>query len=155
MDQYGGVKIHYSVIVFGDEPQTMLDFSNKLTISDLKSQVRTLPIGSGGPSISKALKRAKELFEGRSVRDNANRIVVVIIDKKSVGDPNDVKKLDAAKQLEENNVLVIPVAVGNQANKNELEKITPYKDNVINRPRLPDPKDLAKDIMDRAIDGKA
>lgn len=153
MDQYGAVKIHYSVIVFGNEPTTMINFSDDFSVSDLKSQVRTFPRSSGGPSITKALERAKQLFEDRGVRADAHRILVVIIDKQSVGDPRDINKLNGAKELEKKKVLIIPVAVGTETDKNELEKLTPYKDNVIIRPRLPDPRDLAKDVINKAIQG--
>ena len=153
MDQYGAVKIHYSVIVFGNEPAIMIDFSDDFSISDLKSQVRTFPRRSGEPSITKALEKAKQLFEDRAVRADAHRILVVIIDNDSVGDPRDINKLAGAKELEKKNVLIIPVAVGTDVDTNELEKLTPYKDNVINRPRLPDPRDLATDIINKAIEG--
>jgi uncharacterized protein YegL len=153
MDQYGSVKLHYSVIVFGEEAKTMINFSDDFSISDLKSQVRTFPRSSGGPSITNALEKAKKLFEDHAVRPDAHRILVVIVDNQSVGDPKDINKLNGAKELEKMKVLIIPVAVGAEANKNELEKLTPYKNNVVTRTRLPDPRQLAVDIINKVIKG--
>lgn len=74
------------------------------------------------------------------------------MDRRSTSDINDVKK--SALDLEIAGIKVIPVAIGDQADKNELVITIPYKDNLID-PDDNDPANRTADkIIMKAIEGK-
>lgn len=71
----------------------------------------------------------------------------MIITDKASGHSNAAIKRQA-KPLEDKKVLVIPVAVGNEASVPELEQTTPNNKNIIQKPRDLDPGKTGRDIMD-------
>ena len=79
---------------------------------------------------------------------------MVLVDKKSVGDTDDTKKLQAAKELYGEDVVIIPVAIGDKADPTELSKITDRKDAVIKESTNITPEELAKKIMEMRFSGK-
>ena len=79
---------------------------------------------------------------------------MVLVDKKSVGDTDDTKKLQAAKELYGEDVVIIPVAIGDEADPTELSKITDRKDAVIKESTNITPEELAKKIMGMSFSGK-
>ena len=79
---------------------------------------------------------------------------MVLVDKKSVGDTDDTKKLQAAKELYGEDVVIIPVAIGDEADPTELSKITDRKDAVIKESTNITPEELAKKIMEMSFSGK-
>lgn len=79
---------------------------------------------------------------------------MVLVDNKSVGDTDDTKKLQAAKELYEEDVVIIPVAIGDEADPTELSKITDRKDAVIKESTNITPEELAKKIMGMSFSGK-
>lgn len=78
--------------------------------------------------------------------------MVVIVDKKSGSSEDDVRR--EAKTLESDKINVIPVAIGNQADRNELEQTTADRNNLITAPTNEDPDVLADKIMGNAVSGK-
>ena len=88
------------------------------------------------------------------VRPGVKRILVVLVDKKSVGDTDDTKKLQAAKELYGEDVVIIPVAIGDEADPTELSKLTDRKDAVIKESTNITPEELAKKIMGMSFSGK-
>lgn len=78
----------------------------------------------------------------------------MLVDDKSIGDADDVKKLQAAKELYGEDVIIVPVAIGDEADPSELEKITAHKDNVIEESKDISPEELAKKIMEKSFVGK-
>ena len=81
-------------------------------------------------------------------------MLVVFVDNKSAGDENDLKKVEAAKELYATDVNIIPVAIGNKADSLELVKVTIYKENLIEETKEASPKELAKTIMEKTFSGK-
>lgn len=49
---------------------------------------------------------------------------------------------------------VIPVAIGSDANSNELEKVTTNRKNLVTSPKDEDPKSLGRKIMSAVIKGE-
>ena len=88
------------------------------------------------------------------VRPGVKRILVVLVDKKSVGDTDDTKKLQAAKELYGEDVVIIPVAIGDEADPTELSKLTDRKDAVIKESTNITPEELAKKIMGMSFSSK-
>lgn len=88
------------------------------------------------------------------VRRGVTRILVVLVDNKSSGDADDTKKLQAAKELYGKDVVIIPVAIGDEADPSELSRITDRKDAVIKESTDITPEELAKKIMRMTFSGK-
>lgn len=149
IDQYGIVRTRYAVIVFGKTPTIKVrftdDFASKGT---LKNFVQIIPRTRGDPALAKTLEEAKLLFKQES-RPNAKKILVVITDKKSDDSSEAIK--NAAKMLEQKKVSVIAVPFGSDADPRQLETTTPDKRNVISANITADPKNLAKQVMDKAV----
>ena len=78
----------------------------------------------------------------------------MLVDDESVGDADDMKKLQAAKELYGEDVIIIPVAIGDEPDPSELEKITAHKDNLIEESKEISPEELAKKIMEKSFGGK-
>ena len=76
---------------------------------------------------------------------------MVIMDKDSTSSLEDIKK--KALDLEIASIRVIPVAMGNEANENELRKTTPQKQNLI-KPDEDEPANrTAEKVVTKAIKG--
>ena len=80
------------------------------------------------------------------------QVLVVIVDRKSSNSPADIKTI--ADPLEKNGIRVIPVAVGSDADPEELEKTTTSKKNVIKVPKNEKPNRLGQKIMDKILTRK-
>ena len=104
-----------------------------------------------GPDLEKALKESLKMFEGAGARPSARKVLVMIMDKKS-GVPTSLID-DAANGLYDNNVKVIPVAVGKEADVKELEKSTNDKNNLIEAPKDFVPDKLGDTIMRKVLKG--
>ena len=146
IQHYGITRIHYSVIVFGSSPTTHFDFSRTFpNKDDLIRVVSRLPKKSGDPDLAKALESVKRVYELRQVRPNAKKVVVVILDSKTVNTPEELN--EEAVVLVDNGVLAICVGVGSSIDLKELQLITEEKRNVIEVGITKNPNELAKEIM--------
>lgn len=81
-------------------------------------------------------------------------MLVVLIDNKSAGDEDDLQKIAASKELYAAGVTIIPVAIDGEADSSELEKITVYKENLIEESKDVSPGELADKIIEKALGGK-
>ena len=112
-----------------------------------------IPKNTARAALNKVLTEAKRLFDNAAQsRPDARNVLVVIIDKKSGSTQEDLKR--AAKDLELSDVSVIGVALGDEANKEELDILSPGKDDVIQANDTDGPKKIADDIMEKALRGK-
>lgn len=76
---------------------------------------------------------------------------MVIMDKKSTSDEEDVKSL--AKPLWEDTVEVIPIAFGRESDEDELKSITPHDKNLIPADTSNKTSKIAETIMDKIRKG--
>ena len=144
IEQYGITRIHYSVIVFGSSPTTHFDFSRTFpNKEDLIRVVRRLPKNSGNPDLAKALESAMKVYELKEVRPNAKKVLVVILDNKTVNKVDELK--NKAAVLVDKGILAIGVGVGGSIK--ELQIITEEKRNIIEAGITKNPDELAKEIM--------
>lgn len=144
--QYGITRIHYSVIIFGTNSTTYIDFSDTLPNKDyLIRLVSRLEKSSGKPDLAKAMEDVKKVYELQQVRPNAKRVLVVILDNKSVNTVNQLNKI--VPVLVDKGVLVISVAVGRSVDKKESEIITEENRNIIVVGVNEKPNELVKKIM--------
>lgn len=146
IQQYGIIRIHYSVIVFGSVSTTHFDFSRTFPNKDaLIRVVSRLPKKSGDPDLAKALESVTKVYELRQVRPNAKKVLVVILDSKTVNTANELNKI--VPVLVDKSVLVIGVGVGRSVNSKELQIITEENRNIIEVGITENPDELAKEIM--------
>lgn len=146
--------IHYSVISFGAQTQKVVDFQDTFPDDDaLISQLERLPAVAGTPDLDSALAEARRVFQGPGARVGAKRILVVMVDNRSGSTEEDILRL--AKILEDEDVKVIPVAIGSSVERGELEKTTPYKDNIVDASEKETPENLGKKIMNKAGESKS
>ena len=147
-------KIHYCLIPFGTETSGTKVFSEQFDDADkLIQHVLTTPRPDGSPDFAKALDKAKKIFDAAPVRPKAKKFLVVVVDNKSVNDPEMLKK--AAKPLEEGEIKVIAVNIGSNADPRELAKILPNKGNLITADDKTHPDRLRGEIMETVLKGEA
>ena len=105
----------------------------------------------GEPNLQAALEEAKRAFDQAPSRPNAEKVLVVIMDKKSSNEHKDVAK--ALKPLKKDKVKVVPVAIGPDADVDELRNITSAKDYLVEVAKKEDPKKVAEKIMEKVSTG--
>lgn len=98
IDLYGVGRVHYGFIVFGSSVAIKIPFTDQITEqTKLKKSVNdALSSTVSSPNLERALQGAERLFQG-STRGQANKILVVIIDKLSSSEPMIVKVNDILK----------------------------------------------------------
>lgn len=154
IDTYAMNKLRYGVTVFGSSASSKVTFGDDFpSDEDLKSIISLLSAPKGPPALDEALKKGKELFDNAKERPNARKVLVVITDKKSSSKLSDLK--DSAEQLEEDGIKVIPVAIGDEVDLDELEATTPDENNMVNVSTDVDLTDLKNRIMNKVLKGKS
>ena len=154
VEEYGITnRLRYALIVFGRDATQKLSFSEEITdIDSLKAKIQSSQRPVGDPNLQKALEEAKRLFDSDPSRPDVKKVIVVITDKKSSNRPEDLKK--AVMPLEEEGVIIVPVAVGSSADPTELEGITSNRGYLIVIPqRELDPDVTAETIMEKVLKG--
>lgn len=145
-------RVQYSVIIYGDSATPVISLSrDPQDIPKLIRAVDKLPQSSGLPDLEKLLEEAKKVFEQDSGRPKANKVLVVVTDAKSPSTTDDIKQ--AAKPLEEDGVTVVAVAVGDEANSKQLEKMIPDKQTALNVDKDEDPDEIGEQIMNKVLEG--
>lgn len=148
VDTYGTQKIHYSVLVYGDTATIEINFGQTPpSPQQLKTAVEKLRVETGVPNLAGALEKALKMFEDDDRRPLTRKVLVIMADSKSRSTEDEIIK--AARPLEERDVKVIAVAVGEEADPVELETTTPDKTNVIETGKEEDPKMVGEKIMDK------
>ena len=142
--------VQYGVIAYGSIV-VQLGESSFDSIKDLRAYIQNLPQQSRDPQINKTLQEALKIFQGPNARPGAKQVLVVLTDKRSTSSDETIKK--GARLLDEKKVRVIPVAIGNEADPDELMKITPFRDDLIKAKEDEEPWRLAREIIIKALTG--
>lgn len=151
--RHGAMNIHYTVISYGAQTRTIVNFQDTFPNEDhLIEKLESLSSVTGTPDLDLALEDAKKAFEGPGARSQARKILVFLVDSKSGSTDEDILK--SAMSLEEVGVQVIAVAIGDKVEREELEKTTPYKKNVMEVSNKEDPESLAKNITNKIRESK-
>jgi len=147
--EYGTDKINYGLITFDTEASIEIPFSSKIdSAEDLKSLIDVIPVETGGPAIDKALEAAKTLFGGEGVRYDAQKVLVLMVDKTSSGDDEAARK--TAMELTRSGVIIIAVAVGVEiVDDNGLKNISSTPGNVVTTNTTEKPDKVGKKIIDK------
>ena len=153
IEEYGiSSRLRYGLIVFGSEARKKLNFTDESAdVNSLKAKIMSAQHPAGEPDLQKALEEAKKMFDSAPSRPGVKKVLVVIIDKKSTSSPEDVKEV--LTPLEEEEVKIVPVAVGSSADPTELEQITSNRGYLIETQRELDPDTTAEEIMEKVLKG--
>ncbi len=151
INKYGVGKIQYGVVVFGNTPSVKVSFTQPFNDEQLKTIIENTAQNTGGSNLEKALDEVQRLFDS-SPRPDAKRVLVLVTDKKSDSSLEDVKT--SAESLWRSGIKVIPVAFGQEAAPNEVKVTTPDEDNVIDVQNTNNPDEVAKEIMEKALEGQ-
>lgn len=153
VSEHGAENIHYTVMTYGSVTRTIVDFQDTFPDEQaLLKKLESLSAVGGTPDLDLALADAKKAFEAPGARPDAKKILVFLVDNKSGSTEEDVLK--SAMSLEEAGVKVIPVGIGSEVNREELEKTTPLKGNIIEVPTKESPEKLGKKIIDKVRESK-
>ena len=147
---YANGNVQYGIIVYGSTV-VQLNESSFENIKGLRSFVQTLRRRSRDPEIHKTLQEALKMFQGPGGRPGAKQVLVVLTDKKSTSTNEAIQA--GSKLLDEERVRVIPVAIGDEADPDELVKVTPFRDDVIEAKENKEPWRLARQIIIKALSG--
>lgn len=88
----------------------------------------------------------KKLFDSDAVRPDAKKVLVVITDTKSTGDPGREKQ--AKQQIEKDGVVLVMVGVGDDVDNTDLIDTATSPGHQINTTTNRDPDDTADKIID-------
>lgn len=151
IDTYGVNKIHYSVIVYGNQVIRVVNFNRTFPLSanELKTAIDRQPALPGGPVLTNALQEAYRVFKESVGRSGAKKVLVVITDRNSGSSTNSLSQ--AVRPLEDLGVLVISIGVGNEVSRSELNIISPNPLDVISARLNINPSVLAVRIMERIL----
>ena len=84
--------VQYALLEFAEEPTVRIRFDAGFkSPKALKDWLSVIPRTEGKPDLEKALQKAAELFQ-RGSRSEAQKILVVIVDKETVGDENVIRQ---------------------------------------------------------------
>ena len=153
VQNYSANLIHYAVVMYGEEPSVVLKFSDGVTDPDqLVIVVNSAPSLPGDSALDKALQEANRLFnEDEAVRPDARKVVVVITDNESSGDKEAAKGI--ARDLKDELVTIVTVAVGSNAAQQELETLTEAGSDSLNTTINENPGETGKKIIETISKG--
>ena len=151
IDTYGTKGIHFTILA-GTTDDTIIYFENYTTSEQLKSMITSLDRQLGGLALDEALRIARKVFKSASARESAQKVFVLIADKKSTSSLSDV--LPEVKALEEMDVTVIPVGIGGEVDIKELQELTPNISDVINTSAIDDVEQFREEIMLKILKGR-
>lgn len=144
-------KINYGLIVFGDTASIKIQFGGFNKVDSLLRYLAVIPKQTKGAALDEMLKEAERLFAASGSRAHARKVLVVITDLASGLSSSQL--IDAAKKWRDNDVKVVAVAIGEQADTKELEVLT-SKQNIIEESITVPPNELKSTIMEKVLKGK-
>lgn len=106
IDKYGTNRIHYSLVIFANEPSVKISFQERVTDPEqLKVLLDNVPRSSfSGSNFEKAIAETKKLFNSDAVRPDARKVAVIMTDVRDTGNRENAKI--AARDLEDNGIEV-------------------------------------------------
>ena len=152
-ERYKTSNIRYALLTFGDTVNREVNFTQELPgLEALQMALEKVSQPSGKPDLEAALLDARMMFKEAPSRPGAKKVLVVIMDKKSISSAKEVT--ESAKLLEDNSIKVVPVAVGSDTSLPELEKTTTNKKFTVTVGVDEDPERLGEEIMRKALKSK-
>ena len=149
IDKYSSDRLRYGIISYGSTPRIELTLRDSLN-SDVKQQVDVIVRPGGTPDLTRALQLGEQLFS--SARPNVQKVLVIITDVKSGSSLSHVKL--AVKSLDNKDIRVFAVAIGNEVDSTELSTATGSDKNIINSSKTDEPGKVREEIMTKIRQGK-
>lgn len=157
MTEYGIKKLRYSLITFDSLQDLRLSFNTKFaskynTANFVNNLLYTLPTGEA--NLQEALLKAKQQFDIlKGHRVDAQKVVVVLIDKSSVSSKEDLQRV--VDQYERDKIKIVPVLIGDEVSSSDVLLIASDKDkkNVVVTTTQEKTERLGKMIMDLVYKG--
>ena len=149
--KFGNGNVKYAVIVHGSTVIQLGDPSFG-SIKDLTAYIERLPRQSSDPDLEKTLEEGLKIFQSPAARPGVKQVMVILTDKQSISTDEAIQR--GAILLDEWKVRVIPVAIGSEADTNQLIKVTPFRDDLIQAMKDKEPWILAREIIIKAFKGK-
>ena len=152
IDHYSISRIKYGVVVYGNNARTVIDFQRVFPKEDdLKQYISSVTLATVGSSLEKGLAQGEQLFASGGARPNARKVLVVFTDKKSNG--NEQMAQAEAKELRDQGIKVIAVALGSESDVAELKDVATDGRHVIRAKKTDDSDKLAVEVMELAFKG--
>ena len=98
----------------------------------------------------KAVKSSWDMFS-REARPGAKKVLIVVSDKKSESTDGEIE--EAMKPLQKSDVIVIPVALGAEADGTQLKKLTDDESTLVTADTDDDTADMKTKIMNQVFKG--
>ena len=149
IDKYSSDRLRYGIISYGSTPRIELTLRDSLN-SDVKQQVDVIVRPGGTPDLTRALQLGERLLS--SARPNVQKVLVIITDVKSGSSLSHVKL--AVKSLDNKDIRVFAVAIGNEVDSTELSTATGSDKNIINSSKTDEPGKVREEIMTKIRQGK-
>lgn len=87
------------------------------------------------------------------MRPKSRKLLVIFSDMNPKNEPDDV--MIAMEPLKDDGIKIITVGLGVDVDPKELEIITPIKDNALAPDDKDTPREIARDVMKRAFNGRS
>jgi len=152
-DKFGIKKMHFSVVTFGEPPQTLFDFDK--TIPDQESLVKKvdeLPKQSSPINFDSTMKEVEKVFKSTPIKPNSKKILVVMTHK--AFKVNSTVVYNSLRPLDEERVIPIVVKIGNDVPQEEAEDIARTDRKVIEPTADDSGRQVADEIIKAVIAGK-
>ena len=149
VDKYGVSKPgpHFAVVEFSKDPTIAIRLDDHFDAVSLKSAIDNIkPSGSLQVRTDEALTLVvNEVFKPESGgRPSVPKIVVLVTDDESTGD----RSLDDVyKDAERQGTRILVVTIGSNVDRDDLKKLVPKDDNIIDSPDVDDLENVAKNIV--------
>jgi len=147
LDTYSMDMFRVGVVVFGRDTDAPISIQQNKN-NNVQTDVARLIPEFGVPDLDSALSEARRVFK-TSGRPDARKVIVVISDSGSDSSHGDVKA--EADRLKEDDIMLISVVIGKDADPKELEKFTPHE--VTKTTTDEDPKELGNKIIILVLKG--
>lgn len=148
LDTYSMDVIRVGVVVFGSNTDPAISIQDNLN-NNVQPAVNRLFPQFGVPDLDEALNEARKVFK-TSGRPNARKVIVVISDSASDSSDEDIRA--EADLLKEDDIVLISVVIGKDADPKELEEFTPHE--VTKSTTDEDSEELGKKIIVLVLTGK-
>lgn len=149
VEMYGQERVLYSILVYGSVPDVKIQFNQRRTDDQLVTFIKNINRVSGS-ALGPTLDKAKEAFNQYG-RPGARKVLVVITDRKSDSDAKVLQ--EKASLLEQAKIKVIPVGLGSEIDKKELQILTPREKDIITKPNTVSTEYLVDVIMRKGLEG--
>ena len=149
INKYSTDRLRYGIISYGSTPRIDLTLRDSVN-RDVTQQVDAIVRPGGTPDLTRALQLGEQLLS--SARPNVQKVLVIITDVKSGSSLSQVKL--AVKTLDNKDIRVFAVAIGNEVDSTELSTATGSGKNIINSSKTDEPGKVREEIMTKIRQGK-